>query len=77
MIYEADVGVGIFGKEGRQAALAADFSIGQFRFLSKLLLVHGQWYYYRSAELVMNFMFKSFIWTSSLFWFQTVLEYFY
>ena len=38
MIQCADVGVGIVGKEGKQASLAADFSIDQFCYLSKLLL---------------------------------------
>ena len=33
MIMEADVGVGIAGREGMQAARCADFAIGQFRFL--------------------------------------------
>jgi phospholipid-translocating ATPase len=49
MILEANVGVGLVGKEGRQASLAADFSILEFRNLSKLLLWHGRLSYYRSA----------------------------
>lgn len=43
MIQEACVGVGIRGREGLQAARAADFTIGKFRFLVKLLLVHGRY----------------------------------
>jgi phospholipid-translocating ATPase len=51
MIQAADVGVGIVGKEGRQASLAADFSILQFRYLVKLLVWHGRNSYKRSAKL--------------------------
>ena len=51
MIQAADVGVGIVGKEGRQASLAADFSITQFSFLTKLLVWHGRNSYKRSAKL--------------------------
>lgn len=51
MIQAADVGVGIVGKEGRQASLAADFSIEQFCFLTKLLVWHGRNSYKRSAKL--------------------------
>lgn len=51
MIQAANVGVGIVGKEGKQAALAADFSIDQFSFLGRLLLVHGRNSYKRSASL--------------------------
>ncbi|KAL0084178.1 phospholipid-translocating P-type ATPase [Phycomyces blakesleeanus] len=51
MIQAADVGVGIVGKEGRQASLAADFSITQFSHLTKLLLWHGRNSYKRSAKL--------------------------
>lgn len=51
MIQCADVGVGIVGKEGKQASLAADFSIDQFHFLLKLLLWHGRNSYKRSAKL--------------------------
>ncbi|KAH8712165.1 hypothetical protein GQ44DRAFT_752225 [Phaeosphaeriaceae sp. PMI808] len=51
MIQAADVGVGIVGKEGRQASLAADFSIEQFHYLTKLLVWHGRNSYKRSAKL--------------------------
>ena len=51
MIQAADVGVGIVGKEGRQASLAADFSIVSFHHLTKLLVWHGRNSYKRSAKL--------------------------
>lgn len=51
MIQAADVGVGIVGKEGKQASLVADFSITQFCHLTKLLLWHGRNSYKRSAKL--------------------------
>uniref|UniRef100_A0A0E0DCV6 P-type ATPase C-terminal domain-containing protein n=1 Tax=Oryza meridionalis TaxID=40149 RepID=A0A0E0DCV6_9ORYZ len=37
MIQEANIGVGISGREGLQAARAADYSIGKFKFLKRLL----------------------------------------
>ncbi|TIB78805.1 hypothetical protein E3Q23_00632 [Wallemia mellicola] len=51
MIQAADVGVGIVGKEGKQASLAADFSVNQFSFLTRLLVWHGRNSYKRSAKL--------------------------
>ena len=51
MIQAADVGVGIVGKEGKQASLAADFSVTQFSHLTRLLLWHGRNSYKRSAKL--------------------------
>lgn len=50
MIQEAHVGIGITGKEGLQAARTSDYSIAQFRFLTKLLLVHGRWNYIRLCK---------------------------
>lgn len=44
-------GIGIEGLEGRQASLAADFSISQFNHLGNLLLVHGRRSYKRSSAL--------------------------
>lgn len=51
MIQAADIGIGIVGKEGKQASLAADFSVTQFSFISRLLLWHGRNSYKRSAKL--------------------------
>lgn len=51
MIQEAHIGVGIAGLEGAQASMSADYAVGQFRFLTKLLLVHGRWCYIRVADL--------------------------
>lgn len=58
MIQEADVGVGIVGEEGRQAAMSSDYAIGQFRFLQRLILVHGRWSYRRMGETIANFFYK-------------------
>ncbi|KAJ3217909.1 hypothetical protein HDU67_007060 [Dinochytrium kinnereticum] len=59
MIQAAHVGVGISGMEGLQAARAADFSIAQFRFLRKLLLVHGGWAYSRLSKLILYSFYKN------------------
>ena len=52
MIKAADIGVGISGQEGMQAVLASDYSIAQFRYLERLLLVHGRWSYYRMCKFL-------------------------
>ncbi|XDG07423.1 hypothetical protein ABKA04_007038 [Annulohypoxylon sp. FPYF3050] len=70
MIQEADVGVGIAGVEGRQAVMSADYAIGQFRFLQRLVLVHGRWSYRRMAEAIANFFYKNMVWCLSILWFQ-------
>jgi len=53
MIQEAQVGVGIAGREGRQAVNNSDFAIGQFRYLQRLLLVHGRWNYRRACAFTL------------------------
>merc|ERR1719183_440594 len=53
MIQEAQVGVGILGREGRQAVNSADFAIAQFRFLQRLLLVHGRLNYRRACKFTL------------------------
>lgn len=59
MIQAAHVGVGISGQEGLQAARNADFAIAQFRFLEKLLLVHGGWAYARICRLILYSFYKN------------------
>ncbi|XP_067086028.1 phospholipid-transporting ATPase IF isoform X2 [Osmerus mordax] len=59
MIQEAHVGIGIMGKEGRQAVRNSDYAIARFKFLSKLLLVHGHFYYIRITTLVQYFFYKN------------------
>lgn len=59
MIQAAHVGVGISGMEGLQAARSADFSIAQFRYLQKLLLVHGGWAYAKTSKLVLYSFYKN------------------
>ncbi|KAM5222127.1 putative phospholipid-transporting ATPase IIB isoform 2-T2 [Ctenodactylus gundi] len=78
MIQAADCGVGIEGKEGKQASLAADFSITQFRHMGRLLMVHGRNSYKRSAALGQFVMHRGLIIStmqavfSSVFYFASV-----
>lgn len=69
MIKEAHIGVGISGQEGMQAVLASDYSIAQFRFLERLLLVHGRWSYYRMCKFLRYFFYKNFAFTLCHFWY--------
>jgi P-type E1-E2 ATPase len=69
MIKAAHIGVGISGQEGMQAVLASDYSIAQFRFLERLLLVHGRWSYYRMCKFLRYFFYKNFAFTLCHFWF--------
>lgn len=70
MIQVANIGVGIAGQEGVQASMAADYAIGQFRFLHKLLLVQGHWSYSRIAEMILTFFFKNVFWVFPALWYQ-------
>ncbi|KAG5446249.1 Phospholipid-transporting ATPase IB [Clonorchis sinensis] len=69
MIQAAHVGVGISGMEGRQAACASDYAIAQFRFLNKLLLVHGAWNYNRLTKLILYSFYKNVCLYLIQFWF--------
>lgn len=69
MIKAAHIGVGISGEEGMQAVLASDYSIAQFRFLERLLLVHGRWSYYRMCSFLRYFFNKNFAFTLCHFWY--------
>ncbi|KAI4350690.1 hypothetical protein L6164_005120 [Bauhinia variegata] len=70
MLQEADIGVGISGVEGMQAVMASDFAIAQFRFLERLLLVHGHWCYRRIAMMICYFFYKNIAFGFTLFWFE-------
>ena len=59
MIKEGQIGVGIIGKEGREAMMASDFAIGKFMFLRSLLLVHGRYNYKRFAIFLYFSVYKN------------------
>jgi len=63
-------GVGISGEEGLQAVNSSDYAIAQFRFLKKLLLVHGHWSYARNGVMILNFFYKNIVSVGVLAWFQ-------
>ena len=58
MIQEAHVGIGVMGKEGRQAVRTSDYAISRFKYLRRILLVHGHFYYIRLAAVVQYFFYK-------------------
>ncbi|KDQ53432.1 hypothetical protein JAAARDRAFT_137304 [Jaapia argillacea MUCL 33604] len=70
MIQAAHVGVGISGVEGLQAARSADVAISQFRFLKKLLLVHGAWSYQRLSKLILYSFYKNIVLYMTQFWYS-------
>ncbi|GAB2278100.1 Probable phospholipid-transporting ATPase 8 [Dionaea muscipula] len=70
MLQEADIGVGISGVEGMQAVMASDYAIAQFRFLERLLLVHGHWCYRRITMMICYFFYKNITFGLTLFWFE-------
>ncbi|GAM24030.1 hypothetical protein SAMD00019534_072050 [Acytostelium subglobosum LB1] len=59
MIQEANIGVGISGREGLQAARAADYSISRFKHLQELLFVHGRYSYLRTSFVANYSFYKS------------------
>ncbi|PWN51558.1 putative P-type ATPase [Violaceomyces palustris] len=70
MIQAAHVGVGISGVEGLQAARSADVAISQFRYLRKLLLVHGSWSYARLSKMILYSFYKNIALYMTLFWYS-------
>lgn len=57
MIQAADIGIGISGEEGLQAVNSSDYAIAQFRYLKRLLLVHGHWSYVRNSNMYLSLSF--------------------
>lgn len=72
MIRAANVGVGISGHEGLQAVHSADYAIAQFRFLKRLLLVHGSWSLSRLVKLILYSFYKNIALYVIELWFATV-----
>ncbi|KRK06443.1 phospholipid-transporting ATPase IF isoform X1 [Drosophila yakuba] len=70
MIQEAHVGIGIMGREGRQAARCADFAFAKFCMLKRLLLVHGHYHSVRLSLLVLYFFYKNIVFMGIMFLFQ-------
>ncbi|KAF8849370.1 P-type ATPase-like protein [Acephala macrosclerotiorum] len=70
MIQAAHIGVGISGMEGLQAARSADVAIGQFRYLRKLLLVHGAWSYQRVSKTILYSFYKNITLYMTQFWYS-------
>lgn len=61
MLMEAHIGVGMRGREGTQAERSADYTIGKFKFLHILLIVHGRWAYRRIAYFICYYFYKNVI----------------
>lgn len=72
MILESNMGIGIVGKEGNQASLAADYSINQFKYLSRLLLWHGRICFKRSAVIAQYIIHRGLIITTIQFLFSMI-----
>jgi len=70
MIQEAHVGCGIMGKEGRQAVRCCDYAFHRFRYLKRVLLVHGHYFYTRLATVVQYFFYKNIAFILPQFLFQ-------
>jgi len=58
MIQMADIGIGIGGNEGMQAVMASDFAMTKFKYLKRLLLVHGSWCYNKLARTALYMFYK-------------------
>ncbi|XP_049532124.1 phospholipid-transporting ATPase IF isoform X1 [Anopheles darlingi] len=61
MIQEAHVGLGIVGREGRQAAACADYAFAKFCMVKRLLFVHGHYSSARLTTLVQYFFYKNLV----------------
>lgn len=72
MITAAHIGIGILGVEGRQAARASDYSIGQFQYLKRLLYVHGRESYRKNSYVVCYNFYKNVLFVVPQFWFGFV-----
>ena len=70
MIQQAQVGVGVCGREGRQAVNSSDFAVSQFKHLKRLLIVHGRWNYRRICKVILYSFYKNITLTLVLFYYS-------
>ncbi len=70
MIQEAHVGLGIVGKEGRQAARCSDYAFAKFCMLKRILLVHGHYFSQRLSLLILYFFYKNLVFMGIQLFFQ-------
>lgn len=69
MLHTAHVGVGIIGQEGLAAEQNSDFAIAKFRYLKRLLLVHGRWNHYRLSKMTAYLLYQNVMFPLNLFWY--------
>ena len=69
MITKANIGIGINGKEGSEAARVSDYSINKFYHLQKLLLYHGREAYRKNSFYILYNFYKNIIFVSPMFFF--------
>ncbi|PWA58209.1 ATPase E1-E2 type family protein / haloacid dehalogenase-like hydrolase family protein [Artemisia annua] len=70
MLQEADIGIGISGVEGMQAVMSSDIAIAQFKYLERLLLVHGHWCYRRISSMICYFFYKNIVFGTTVFLYE-------
>lgn len=70
MIQQAHIGIGIKGKEGSQAARAADYALMEFKHLKRLLAIHGRYSYLRTAGVINLSFYKNVFFSCTQFLFQ-------
>lgn len=70
MIEQAHIGVGIIGKQGNSASVVSDFSFAKFKFLQRLVLHHGRWFYYRLSYFFVFFGWKNIMITLIIYFYQ-------
>lgn len=63
MILAAHVGIGVEGVEGKQASMAADFSITKFHHCLRLIMWHGRNSYKRSCHLSQFIMHRGIVYS--------------
>jgi phospholipid-translocating P-type ATPase (flippase) len=70
MIQVAHVGIGVYGREGSQAAQCSDYAIPRFRHLIKLLAIHGHWSFSRLSIVVLFLLYKNMVFNLHQTWFS-------